>query len=567
MIEVTLKDGRVLEIEAPDMSSALRAAQSFVDRESAQKRIAVEDAQRGPVGHFMKDVRDGTMQIASGIPLVGGLMDEGNAAFLTGGGLWGDYGKELEYQRESQRQAAERHPIVASVNNFAGGIGSGGAMLKAMPARATALMPTNPIGKLSVGAGTGASGGAVEGFTRGEGGFDNRVSKMGPSAAWGIGLGMAFPAVAKGLGMSYNAAASWLANRGVDAKSINILLDRLKAQGVTPQQVQARIAELGDDAMLADVTPGMQAFTGGTAIADIGAGNTIGQRLATRREGGGDRVQTMLDDAFGRPADPYAVKQEQRTIRNQAAFDEGRNKVLKPGPNTMTLAELDARIAQSSDPENAFRQQGVRTEIDRITGNALGDPGARVDRVMNRDWNDRKITRMIGPEKSRNLGRGLDAQATFTETSNLAEPARQSRAATIDAARDFWNVNKNANKGRPGTLSDMLAAGAGTAAATGSLKAGGTAALVVGANRLGHALGNVLARKSPELIQTTAESLTETGSSLQALARLLAEKTAELPRRSQAAKNIEMIAQALLATQVGRAGYETQRYLGYGGPR
>lgn len=681
MIEVQLEDGRVLEIDAADQAGAATAAKAFLDREAAQKRISAEDAQRGAASRLFKNISDGTTQLAAGIPFAGGMVDEGNALVRSGGGLWGDYDQELAYERERQRQASERSPTASKINTLAGGLGGGGAMVKALPAGAAALMPQTTFGRFLAGGVAGGSGGAIEGFTRGEGGLENRLAEMPLSAAVGAGFGAAFPAVAKSIGASYNAVASWLANRGVDAKSVNVLLDRLKAQGVTPEQAQARIAQMGDDAMLADVTPGMQVFTGGTAIADIGAGNTIGQRLAQRREGGGDRVRGVLDDAFGPAADPYTVKQEQRDIRkttsdvyrktaaeydtdmapvadyvqteilrvgprgplgdalqrirsiitddsgnlvsrgdrvhairtqldmmgeeaaargmpglaaeigkvrqgvdsalksgvpgmreadlinstsfrNQRAYDEGRTEVLKGGPDTMTPAQLEARMAQSSEPENAYRTQGVRTELDRIMGNARGNPGARVDRVLDRDWNTRKVTSMIGPAKAPNLRRGLDTEATFTETSNLGEPTRQSRTAVIDAAQDFWGTNA-----KPGAMGDMLAAGAATSAATGSSLAGATAAAGVGANRLRQAIGAALTPKaSPALIQKTAENLTAQGGDLKAIARLLSEKAQELPKRSEAARNIEKIARALLAIQAGRAGYEGQRLIA-GGPR
>lgn len=566
MIEFRLEDGRVLEIDAPDQVSAAEAAKTFLDREAAQQSVTSEYAQRGPVGRLLYNFVDGTNQLAAGIPLVGGLVDEGNATLASGGGLWGDYGKWLEYYRERQRQAAERSPAASGVNSLAGGLGGGGAMVKALPAGASVLLPESSAARVVAGMATGAAGSAVEGVTRGEGGFDNRIAELGPSAAFGAVAGGFAPVVAKGMGMGWNAVTAYLANRGVDAKSINALLERLQAQGVTAHQAQARIVELGDEAMLADVTRGMQAYTAGVALADAGAGNTIGQRLAKRREGDGDRMRDILDEAFGPVVNPYTVRKGQReihpdVIHDQRAFNEGRTDVLKAGPDTMTQAELEARIAQSAESENMFRRQGTRTELDRIMTNMRGDPDASVDRVMTRDWNDRKIASMIGPRKARNLDRSLDAEATFAETSNLAEPARQSRTAIINTARDLWGSSR-----KPGTLSDMLATGAATAATTGSSSAGVTAALGIGANRLGRHFGNVLAPKIAPLIQKTAENLTEQGEPIKALVRALAGKEAAMSKRSQMSQNIERIARALLAIQAGRAGYEGRDLL-FGGPR
>ncbi len=569
MIEVQLEDGRTLEIDAPDEASAAAAAKSFLDREWAQKRIEAEDAQRGQVDQLFKNFSDGTTQLAANIPFAGGLVDEGNAFVRSGGGLWGDYDQALAYERERQWQATQRSPTASKINSLAGALGGGAAILKVLPAGASALIPKTAPARILAGGGSGVAGGAVEGFTRGEGSLDNRVAEMPLSMAVGGVAGVGFPVLAKGIGAGYSAAASWLANRGIDAKSINILLDRLKAQGMKPEQAQARIAELGDEAMLADVTPGMQAFMGGTAFADTGAGNIIGQRLVRRREGGGDRMQNVLDEAFGPPKHPYNVVQNEQPVRradwssslhrNREAYEKGRTEVLT---NKVSPAEHAADVANYTPEELAMSKAGMRYDIDRRLSNIRNNPDMAADRVLLRDNNMEKVHFSIGSDKSRNLQRGIDREGIFNDTSSLGEPARLLRMEGTNAARDFWGANA-----RPGVVGDMIAAGLATSATTGSLLAGTKAAADAGTNRLRHAIGATLTPKaSPALIQKTAENLTAQRGDLRGLARLLVDKAQELPKRSEAARNIEKIVRLLLSTQAGRVGFESQHLIA-GGPR
>jgi hypothetical protein len=239
----------------------------------------------------------------------------------------------------------------------------------------------------------------------------------------------------------------------------------------------------------------------------------------------------------------------------QETFDEGRTEVLRGGPNTMTPADLRDRIARSSDPENAMRRQGVRTELDRMTTNQRRNPAATVDRVTARDWNNRKIAEMVGPERAQRLARDLDREATFTETSNLAEAGRGSRTAPLtEVSRRMWNHNASP--------SDF----ANTASLT---TAGGIAGGYVGAaagfgagiaNALRKSVTSALSGKaSPEVIQRTADRLTRTGHTRQHIVQALMDSAAALPRRSQTANNITRLISVLLLPESGRLGYESQQ--------
>jgi|GEM_PF-4547844 len=649
-MQIPLKDGRILDIETDDMTTALQATQSFLDREKARVRIDAEDKQRGSFGNFTKGLSDGTMQIASNIPLIGGFMDEGNAALITGLGQFGDYGEELEYQRERQEQATQRSRLATAANATAGTMLGGMGLVKAVPAKVAQAMPQSFPGRIGAGMGIGAAGGAIEGFGRGEGGLANRLAVAAPSALFGGVAGGLVPAIAKGIGMAWNGVASALADLGADAKSVKVMIDQLQANGYTPQQAQIRLQEMGPVAMPADITPGMQVFTGGTAAADPAAGNLIGQRLKNRREAAPARVNRVLDKTLGPPRDPYTQMQtnkaerakispqyetaltnapslptetgdilarrlnfigrskENRAVfgkwldqiddalladtpedvarrlqnvkfglaeeikrdemkrfglssngkdeqkvygklihavddilkshipgyreadeafapiaRQQAAYDKGR-KVLS---NKISAAEHRDDVAGYSPEEKAMNNAGLRYEFDRRLAAQRGSPGIAANRILAEDSNTAKITASIGDAKSERLRRGIAPEKVFIETSNLAEHGRQSRTAVIDAAREFWGKG-----GKPSLVRDTI---------------------------------NFLT-KSPAVIRKTADNLTKTDTARDELIRALMNAADAFPRRSQAANHVRNLVEALLLTQAGRAGYETQKLL-FGGPR
>lgn len=629
----------------------------------------------------MQNVDNALRSVARGIPLVGGAMDEISAGLNTGFGYLSDYGAELEYQRERDRAFDEESPIASTVGQLGGAVGGGIAMVPAKLFQGAGML-ANTI----KGAGIGAGAGAVEGFTRGEGGLQERAADVPLSSAIGGAFGATAPIVGKGIGAAWNGVASMLANRGVEAKAINTILTELQRSGATPQQAQARLQQLGPEAMLADANPGMQAAVGGTAISDPGAATVIGQRLANRRELAPQRVSRDLDQAFGPATDPHTVRQGTRqaqsaagseyetalrnapripdaykgnlrtrfsTIsegmsqgnrqvvsavgrelfdaldhanpqvaarrlldlrktldaqitrdpraydalssadkaaqrplreirgivddalkdnlpgfrqadaayasptRQQAAFDEGRMKVLRGGPNTMTPEELRAIQTRSSQQENFARQQGVRTEIDRQMSNARNNPGVTVDRVTSRDWNNQKIENMIGPQRAGQLERGLDREATFLETSNLGEVSRGSRTAPLgEAAARMWGRGQGS-----GVVGDTMAA-AGTGYMFGGLPAAAGAGGAVVARSGLRRLADALTKPAEAVIRDAADKMTLTGARREAVIRALEERAAAIPKREQTQDRIQALVSALLTGESGRLGFEGQAAFG-----
>jgi hypothetical protein len=155
--------------------------------------------------------------------------------------------------------------------------------------------------------------------------------------------------------------------------------------------------------------------------------------------------------------------------------------------------------------------------------------------------NEQKLPQLIGEDRFGKLSKALDTESTFLETSALAEPARGSRTAVIDSAKDMWGTG-----GRPGGVSDTLAAGA-AGTALGGPTTGAAAGGAVAINRIVGRISQALRNKSkPAVIKAAAEILTATGGNLPKAVELLNRAAAQLNTSSSDKK---MMLNALLATR------------------
>jgi hypothetical protein len=153
----------------------------------------------------------GVRAMARGVPVLGGLADEGNAAIgagldpivpnwiakdIPGNSFKERYANALQQQRGMDAEFDQAHPVLSPSLQIAGGLASGGALMKAAPATARAALglygETLPA-KMLAGALSGATIGAASGFADGEGGFDNRLKAAGEGGAIGTVTGGAVP--------------------------------------------------------------------------------------------------------------------------------------------------------------------------------------------------------------------------------------------------------------------------------------------------------------------------------------------------------------------------------------
>jgi hypothetical protein len=295
--------------------------QAVGDEVRAEAKARVQQEKEAGLDHMPR--------FAEGLPFIGGLLDEATGLIQSGlhtvsGGRIGEpYEMGLELERERSRRADEENPAMAATGKIAAGLTGlapvargGDAILSGItrvatrnPAATVAplqsmIRPAETVGgNIVKGVTTGASIGAVEGFTRGEGDAGNRLEAAGDTAKVGAGLGFAFPLIAAGASRAYGAAADLVEptltrwRSGPDAAAESILARKMHREGITPQD-RIRDLDAGQDAArmgansastlpetIADTSPAMQRTLGSVYRAGGEAGTLTERTLQTRQRG------------------------------------------------------------------------------------------------------------------------------------------------------------------------------------------------------------------------------------------------------------------------------------------
>jgi hypothetical protein len=153
------------------------------------------------------------------------------------------------------------------------------------------------------GAGIAAAQGGVYGFGAGEGGFGNRVGSAAMSAGLAAPLGLAAPAIGRGVQNIANWAGARRAASGVGTTvpAMNIALRAAAADGALTGRGAQNIADAGPEAMLADAGPTMQGLLD-TAIQRSGPGGVVARdAVEARATQASQDMMAALDNTLGPP--------------------------------------------------------------------------------------------------------------------------------------------------------------------------------------------------------------------------------------------------------------------------
>ncbi|WP_018184710.1 hypothetical protein [Kaistia granuli] len=260
------EDGRSFEIEAPDAQTATAAFHKNVPAAQSQPSTA-ESAIRGM----------GDMGFL-------GFADEATAGIKTGFGLLGDYGKELQAQRQAKAAAEQAHPYA-----FMGGQLAGAIPASVLPIGAAAR-GTTMLGQMARGAIGGAVQGGAYGFGSGEGGAENRLDE----GMKGAGIGLAAGAAAPVVGRLAGAGLSKVMGRGGE-KATQQVSRALQSDSVDP----AALANMAPDEMIADLGPNLQQMASVQAASPGPGRQVVREAMAARQAGAGQRTQDAVDHALG----------------------------------------------------------------------------------------------------------------------------------------------------------------------------------------------------------------------------------------------------------------------------
>lgn len=282
-------------------------------------------AKQAQEGGFMYALDDVGRQLAKGVPVIGGALDEANAAVASvlpealGGA---PYEESLEYQRARDRFREAQNPESSAAVQLAGGIGGtlAGARALGVPLSGSSAVPLSY--RMAGGVAAGLPIGAADGFARGEGGATNRSTNAMFGGLVGGTVGAVAPVVGQTVSSGVQRVRDFLTSDavlsrlGISREAANVLIRQLGTDDTLSGTGAARIRQGGPDAMVADAGPAAANLLD-TALERSGPGSTaarnaIEQRATTANQ----RLTQTMDQTFGRPV---GVETRQAGIRQGTA--------------------------------------------------------------------------------------------------------------------------------------------------------------------------------------------------------------------------------------------------------
>ncbi len=354
----TIRNDYLKALSAGDQKAAQQHAEAYVRKENVESPT-------------MTGINNRVRQVAKGVPILGGALDEINAAtasIMPGGP---SYQEALDYQRAKDRVFEQDRPKESFALQLGGGLGSGiGAAAKIAPMVGNASRAMI----LGTGASGGAAVGATDAFLRGEGGFQNRAQDAALGGLIGGAVGTAAPVVAKGVSSGISSlidAATTnrdLTRMGLSRESGNILQRTLSSDGTLGGQGAANIASAGPRGMLADA--GVNAAgTLDTVIQRGGTGATRAVNAVQERAGLANQdVGNALNQTLGRPQGLLSMEDNIRrssAVPRHSAYETAYNTPINyASAEGRQLEEMLRRVpgAQINEANRLMQLNGERSQ-------------------------------------------------------------------------------------------------------------------------------------------------------------------------------------------------------------
>lgn len=276
------------------------------------------------------------MGAVEGLPVVGPYARQGVEAAAAGIGsaLTGQpFGEVRSEMAGMADRAAEQHP------NFNLGGQAAGAVAGTLPLvlAAPGAFGAGAGGLLARSAASAASGAALGGADAAvRSGGDLDATKSG--ALWGGGLGL----VAPGVGQLVGKGVGKIAERVRGPAGAERAFGRAAGADAV-DDIGARLASMGDDAMPMDLGPNLQRQAGAIAATPGRGQEVVRSAIASRQAGAGSRVAGALDDALGQTTDTLALADDIIAQRSAAAKPLYDAAYAKPMPFSRDLKALLSR--------------------------------------------------------------------------------------------------------------------------------------------------------------------------------------------------------------------------------
>lgn len=270
------------------------------------------------------------------------------------------------------QDARERHGLLGTAAELAGGLVSGGGLAKAgLSARfaGSELLP-----RVAAGIGDGAALGGLYGFGSGSG-IEDRATEAAKGAGIGGFLGGAFPILSSGIGRAYEVVRNGMTgNRiaqqaGASPETLRMLGNVMDADGSLGAAGQANMARAGSDAMLADAGPNARTVLD-TAIQRGGPGAIEARTAISGRTAQASKdIASALDDALGQPqgitASRTAIRQGSAPARSNAYDAAYAAPIDYAAPQGKAIEEIvKTRVPQSaiSEANGLMRAEGNQSQ-------------------------------------------------------------------------------------------------------------------------------------------------------------------------------------------------------------
>lgn len=247
--------------------------------------------------------------LVDGIPVAGpyilGGIDRADAALRAYQGGTG-YGDELQKAQTYGADVKAAHPYANTAGEVAGGIVGTAPLIAAAPA-AFGAGTGGLLARSVISAASGSGLEAADSAVRNDGDVDQTRRGAIAGAALGAiapGLGAAAGAGVRSLGEM--AAARAASTPGFGSPAVSKLAGDVAASGGA-DAVRARLADLGQSAMLMDASPSFTGRAQGLAV-EPDTRAAIVAPLETRATGANARIRGDVDQALGPAADPATVR-------------------------------------------------------------------------------------------------------------------------------------------------------------------------------------------------------------------------------------------------------------------
>ena len=320
---------------------------------------------------FLYDLGDSARNMASGVPVLGGLVDEGLAG--ANSLMGGDYNKTLEYIRARDRLRSKNFPESTMGQQFAGGIAGTLLGTQALGLGGMGINSAAPLAqRAAAGAAVGVPVGAVDGFTRGEGGAENRMFTAGMGGVLGGLTGAAAPIIGQGLSSAYQGLKNALTPNasfralGVSQPVGEEIVDSLGNDA--SKTGLARIRAAGPDAMLADAGPQARGLADAVITKGGPGASYLGTAIESRAKKASKGLVSTLDKTMGAPegqvAQATAIREGTAAARDAAYKSAYSQPIDYTTPDGQEIASLWSRVRPARrEAANALLQESGKPTI------------------------------------------------------------------------------------------------------------------------------------------------------------------------------------------------------------